>query len=210
MTRQIASAPAPVPSALGGRPLDIEESPAETLWVFFRRQPAKYWRSLALWTVTSFAVTAAAGFAVGTVWANLLHSQELTRLQGTNDRQLSDAKAMSAELTSRLRSSEEIGTAQKEELGRKVGELARAQATIESMQREVTGYERRLQSAGLCQQTKREFDQMALRAKTLALERTRLDSMRDKLRISEIDAEGRVLDGQYVVVKGILDGCAGR
>lgn len=192
------------------KPLDIEDSPLESVWAFLRRQPTKYWRSFVAWAVSSFVVALGLGYGLGTLISGLQRENEVTRLQSEANRQSSVLKVENADLSSRLRAAEQITAALKEELGRKIAENERNQGTIEAMRGDVAGYERRLQAARGCQQTKKEFDAFAEKARVLSIERSRLDRVRDSARLKEIEAEGSILEGKFLVYKGMLDACSGK
>ncbi len=85
------------------KPLDIEDSPLESVWEFLRRQPTKYWRSFGVWAVSSFVVTFGLGYGLGTLISGLQRENEVTRLQSEANRQSSTLKVENSELSSRLR-----------------------------------------------------------------------------------------------------------
>ena len=185
--------------------LDIGESSTESLWAFFRRQPAKYLISSLGIVLASLVTTFTLGYAVGGFVTSIQKEVALTQREVSYNGEVGELKSLLSGLRAELTATEKTIGFLKNEQHMQSDEQLKSLERIQTLQTTIAEKDKKLLIARGCGSLRIESNELFQRAAQLQKLYVKAEASTTK---EEIEAELRLMDGKALMLKGQLDGCA--
>ena len=187
--------------------LDLGESSTENLWMFFRRQPAKYLISSLGIVAASLVATFTLGYAVGGFVTSIQKEVALTQREVSYNSEAGEFKSQLSGPRAELAAAEKTIGFLKDEQHMQTNEQQKSLQRIQTLQNSISEKDKKLLLARGCESLRTESNELFQRAAQLQKSYVKAESTIAK---EEIEAELRLMDGKALMLKGQLDGCAAR